>query len=334
MPSLMAKLRRDHLRSVFILALAISVIHVRGAAEKTSAQEQENGQGIELNPEFPGGISPSHVFAKLALLDRTIDLVMQARNVVAPEFPEDIEMGLEPMHVYQIMLACNRRLLELDDKLELIAVPTISARPRHYAPRDVLLLVELMLANVRGIGEELQLDSLPADETTVQDKVPTDVFHLGVKVFLKLNALCGYEKPSPNEVYAEMIRADEDVRSMLRQADPACRYRIDAPLSEAELKPGDVFEKCREIRIELNEYRRSMGMDAVPVPKMTSRDAILPYDVFLQTQIIIAELNLLKLSRQTVSSTPLPKPITGKRPTDVYNRAEMVLFLLNQLNTD
>lgn len=333
MPDLIAKLRCDKLTAGLILAIAVCAVQP-GVAEMTSAQEQENGQANPLDAEFPGGISPSNVFAKLDLLDQTIDRIMQASGIAAPQIPADIELGLEPMHVYQIILACNRRLLELDDKLQVIAVPTISARPRNYAPRDVLLLVELMLANVRAIGEELRLESLPADETAVQDKVPTDVFHLGVKVFLKLNALCGFEQPTPNEVYAEMIRADEDVRSMLRQIDPACRYRIDAPLVETELKPGDVFEKCREIRLKLNEFRQRIGMDAVPIPKMTSRDAILPYDVFLQTQIIIAELNLLKLSRNTVSSTPLPQPFTGKLPTDVYNRAEMVLFLLNQLHTD
>ena len=333
MPDFIAKVKRDNLKIAFVFALALFAVQM-DAADNSFAQEQENSQIIPLDPDFPGGISPSHVFAKVDLLDQTVDRIMRDREVVAPEFPEEIEIGLEPMHVYQIMLACNRRLLELDDKLEVIAVPTISARPRDYAPRDVLLLVELMLANVRAIGEELQLDSLPADETAVQDKVPTDVFHRGVKVFLKLNALCGYERPTPNEVFAEMIRADEDVRSMLRQLDPACRYRIDAKVSEEDLKPGDVFEKCLLIRSKLNNFRTQLGLPAVPVPKMTSRDAILPYDVFLQTQIIIAELNLLKLSRQTISITPLPKPFTDKRPTDVYNRGEMVLFLLNQLNTD
>jgi len=333
MPDFIAKRRPDSRKAVLILALAMCAIQV-SQAEVATAQKPENGQSIPLAPEFPGGISPSHVFAKLELLDKTIDRIMQARDVAAPEFPEDIEIGLEPMHVYQMMLACNRRLLELDDKVGVIAVPTISARPRDYAPRDVLLVVDLMLSNVRAIGEQLQLEDLPADEAAEQNKVPTDVFHLGVKVFLKLNALCEYREPSPNEAFAEMIRAGEDVRSMLRQVDPACRYRIDAAVIEGDLKPGDVFEKCLLIRSKLNEFRKQLGMKAVPVPRMTSRDAILPYDVFLQTQIIIAELNLLKISRNTVSSTPLPKPVFGMRPTDVYNKAEMILFLLNQLNPD
>jgi len=236
------------------------------------------------------------------------------------------------MHVYQAVLICTWRLQQLDDhpEVDIKPIPTISADPRVYYPRDVFFIVDMMLDNVRVIGTKVGVD-MPADEMSFADKTPTDVFNRAVRVFVKLNALCGYEDLEPSEVFAQMVRGVEDVKSMLRQADPAARYRIDKPPTEPNRIPGDVFEMCLNIRKQINLMRQSLGMETIPVPEMSVRERIRPFDVFFQSQIIIAELNLLKKPLKTKSSSPLSVPVTGKSPTRVHEQATMILHLLKQV---
>jgi len=309
------------------------IITCMAVSHQTHAQETNAAAKASLDA-FPDEISPSHVYARLELLDRCLDKLVATRNTAMPESPLPIETQLGPHHVYQMVLACTNRVQQLDDQTGVLAVPTLSARPTIYAPRDVRFVVDLMLDSVQRIARTLEVEDLPADEHPVSGKTPTDVFALATTVFVKLNKLCGIDEISPSEVYAEMVRGTEDVRSILRQADPESRYRVDAPPSEDGLEPSDVFKKCLEIRHLLNTHRRALGKPAVPVPDAPLDQQIRPRDVFVQSQIIIADLNFLKLHTNTVSSTPLAVPVRGaKVPSDVHQQASMVEYLLRQVNT-
>ena len=74
-----------------------------------------------------------------------------------------------------------------------------------------------------------------------------------------------------------------------------------------------------------------MGTTPVPVP--TKGYKLNPIDVFVQTQIIVAELNLLKLGTGTVSSTPLAIPVVGKKPGNCHQQAATVKHLVEQIST-
>ena len=289
---------------------------------------------IPRDDMYPDGVSPTHVFARIDLLDRSLDALLEHSEIVLKDtdYPRAVETRLRPMHVYQCVLICTWRLQTLNDRPEfhIKHIPTISANPRKYDPRDVFFIVDLMLQNVRQMGANLGVQ-LPTDEKAFADKTPTDVYNRGVHVFIKLHALCGYDELSPSEVFAQTVRGVQDVKSMLQQTDPACRYRIDAPPTVGERKPADVFAKCLEVREQVNVVRQSLGMETTPVPNLPDRDAIRPRDVFFQTQVIIAELNLLKAPLATKSSSPLTIPVTGKTPTHVYEQATMILHLLKQV---
>jgi len=313
---------------LIVLSLLTSIFQ----SPSVFAQETNSPDGQPSSEQFPDGITPSDVFARLDLLDRCLDRLLTARSKSAPEIPPKMETKLGPLHVYQMVLACAMRAQELSDQVGVLAVPTLSAKPRYYAPRDVLMVGDLILDAVRRVATKLEIQDLPADETTAPGKSPTDVFGQAVSVFLKLNTLCGNDDIPPNAVYAEMVRAGDDVRSVLRQADPESRYRVDSPRSEPGQIPADVFDKCVEIRQLLNKYRLAAGEPAVPLPSSPSDYEVRPRDVFLQTQIIIAELNFLKLHTNTISSTPLAVPVAStKAPTDVHEQASLIEYLLGQV---
>jgi hypothetical protein len=59
--------------------------------------------------DFPGGISPSHVFATMTLVDNDLSQVLDEQQKKLPRIPDIFETSIHPMHVYQMAAgACNR----------------------------------------------------------------------------------------------------------------------------------------------------------------------------------------------------------------------------------
>ena len=301
----------------------------------------------------PDGISPTHVYAKAELLNRSLDRLIESWNeqklgatiVRSPELPHEVEKDLQPMHVYQTMLTCTWRLQQLDDHddLNVRHIPTMSSQPREYRPRDVFFLVTMMLENVQQIAKKLKIEDMPSEQKPESDKTATDVYFQAVKAFMKLNALNEHETIEASEVYSQMVRAAEDARSILRQYDPACRYRIDRIENTEERKPADVFGKCLEIRQLIKQHfeflkdrldeTQAKELKVTPIPDMPTQ-TINPRDVFFQTQIIIAELNLLKMALGTKSSTPLAIEVGDEtKPTHVYQQGLLVEYLVRQIQS-
>ncbi len=276
-------------------------------------------------------ITPSHVFAAMDLADRSSDVLMKAEGIEKAEDYQIAEKGLRPMHVYQLATACNDMMIRFERKKGIRPMPKIVAAPAEYIPEDTKILADIMLAEIRRTANRLGVSELPQNEERFSDKVPTDVFENALKVFLKLSALAGVEKITPSENFQEMTRAVSDVKSILKHIDPAQRYRIDAPTSLPGVKSADVFKECLLIRQDINVLRKSLNLDTVPVPEVSENHEPQPFDVFIQTQIIIAELNLLKMAAGTVSLTPLPVPVSDKVPSDVHQQAQMVRYLLSQI---
>lgn len=300
---------------------------------------QREVQGLESAGDsdqrrFPGGVTPSDVFGRLDLLDRCLDKVLAATNKTQPQPLRFNEVQLGPPHVYQIMLACAERSQLLCDSVDVLALPTLSAKPRVYHPRDVRFVVDLMLDSLRRVATKQGIADLPTEGSTFTGKTPTDVFGRAVTVYLKFNLLCGRDEIAPTDVFAEMVRATADVRSILRQDDSETRYRIDAPKSDSGLRPADVYKKCMKIRRVINRHRLAYGVAATHMPELPANTTIQPRAVFFQVQILLAELNTLKRLSNTTSSTPLAVPVDRtKLPSDVHQQASLLEHLLRQVNS-
>jgi hypothetical protein len=279
------------------------------------------------------GVTSSQVFARINQLSRKLDILLEWRELDRPVNPVVGEFGLSPVHVYQLMLTNVSRAQELGDRSGVLHLPTLVASPRNYTSRDVLFLTDMVIDHVDRIATSLGAHDLPHLDIIVSKKTPTQVFNQCINVLGQLNALCDKQQISASEVYAEMVRADADVRSILEQSDPFCRYRINAPQTEPERTPSDVLIKCFDIRRAINHLRAGLGMPRIAVPTLAASAPITPMTPFVQTQIIIAELNALKVRMGTISSTPLAIPVASKTPTDVHAEAGLIEYLLTQVTT-
>ena len=278
-------------------------------------------------------VTPSDVFATVERLNRSLDVLLEDREIKIAERTECVERGLGPMHVYQLVVVCVNMMHDFAVQNNLTPIPRVIVSPMKYTPADVKILANLMHDYINRTASALKIEELPKDIEKVSLKTPTDVFNEIHYLLKKLSALTGQEKIDPNKVFAELSRAVEDVKSILSQIDPACRFKVNAPSSKPGLKPADVYAVCLETRHSINKFRGDLNMDVVPVPKLSDISFIRPTDVYLQTQIIIAEINVLKMASNTASITPLAIPVTQKRPSDCHQLAVMIRYLLGQVNS-
>ena len=275
-------------------------------------------------------VTPSDVYAVTDLLSRSLDVLLEARNVPPPAAPSNSETDLKPMHVYQLHVACVERLHEFEAQIKLPRIPLVVSRPMQYKPVDVRILSQLMIADVRRVAAALNIAGLPKTVESFSGKSPTDVFQVTLAVYVKLNALAGKTKITPNEVYSQLLRGAADARSILAHVDASRRYRIDVPAVDGKKTPPDVFAQCLEVRKTINKVREELKLGTTPIPQVGKAGDLRPEDVFVQTQIIIAELNLVKLGTNTQNSTPLAVPVSGKTPTSCYQQAAEIEYLLKQ----
>ncbi len=248
-------------------------------------------------------MTPSDAFASMDLVIRSLGPLMQSKGINTPEKWDIPEKGLRPMHVYRMAVACIDMMIAFENKLGIRPMPKVVATPREYGPADVIRLGLMLAAEIYDVASVLKVSDIPNTEEEFSGKVPTDVFKNTLDVFVRLSILAGMETITPDEVFSQMIRAVSDVKSILSHIDPAQRFRIDAPLSPADATPYHVFRECLRIRQDINTLRKHFNMETIPVPDIPEDQVLHPADVFVQIQIIIAELNLLKMGTGTVSST-------------------------------
>ena len=75
----------------------------------------------------------------------------------------------------------------------------------QYKPADVLMLTQLMIADVRRVASISNIKGLPDKSTSFSGKNPSDVFQKVLVTYVKLNALAGQTDITPSEVYAQTV---------------------------------------------------------------------------------------------------------------------------------
>lgn len=275
--------------------------------------------------------TPSDVYSVVDQTDRTLDLILDAANL--PNFQEMPfpELGIKPMHVYQMVVSSLESINLYEVKNKINPVPIVIVIPRKYTPEDVLRLADILLSEVQTIASNRDIKNLSVNNVIFYGRSANDVFFKMIDVYMKINILSGTVKISPNDVYSQMVRAVGDIKSILSTIDPAKRYRIDVPASPKGLKPVDVLTECLLTRESINDARKHFGLKPGPIPTLASNFRTSPLHVFLQSQVIISEINMLKMETGTISVTPRAIPVTGKTPSDAHQQVVTMKYLLAQI---
>ena len=293
--------------------------------------------------------TPNDVFAGVEYANQLIDKILAAKQISNVQPPLSRESSARPMHVYELHVAVLSELYQYSQKNSLLSPPAVVSSPKKYTPTDVYSLTRLIMQHVgeiySGHGETRDFNL-----RHYSDKTPTDVYQELFELYYRLSRLNGKKKISPSEVYAQILRAKEDVHNSLliiskrlpQEQEFEKRLLVTATYGmhpdgsvmsafEDNKKPADVLKIALKIRDKLNELRGRNKLDAIKQPVIEQYQAIKPIDVFLQTQFIIAELNVLKIPMKIVSTISGVKPVSEKTPADVYHEMKQIDYMLNRL---
>ncbi len=297
-----------------VSALAICISGSLGAAERTGR---------------PSAASPDDVCAAIDLVNRSIDAVLAARNLPLPAEPISHERGLGLEHVYQLHMACLEQLHEIEAQRQIGRIPPLAAaRPGAATADDLVALSKLMHDELKRPAWILWVVKLPEERAGFADKTADDAFVEALRLYVKINALADKRQVTADEVYAQLTRCVADAKAVLQHIDEAHRYRIDAPASQTSKQAAEVYGQCLTIRGTLGRISQELSRPATPVPSTSF--AARGDDAFVQTQIVLAELNRLKLALGATANTPLAVRSEGKTWTDAYDQAVLVNYLLAQ----
>lgn len=274
--------------------------------------------------------TPSDVYAQLDFAEQHLDAAIANKNLKMQK-QSYIESNLKPMHAYQMIMAGSDMVRELQIKNRISPFPIMSVAPMKYTPAAVLLLTNILEQEIKRTfaGQGVTTDSV---KLSFYKKTPTDVFNKAMDIFIKLRLLSGKTKISPNFAYAQMARGVSDAVYILVNIDENSRYKIDAPISAKSLGPTDVFKKAIEVRKTLNTVRQFFRLPESSIPNFDGNKKT-PQDVYYQTQIIIAELNIIKVATKTMDATPVAIHVDGKKPSDVHQLVADLDYLIKQTST-
>ncbi len=293
--------------------------------------------------------TPNDVFSGVEYSNHILDQLLLSKNISNIKIPASKEKDTKPMHVYELQVSVLSELYHYAIKNNRNPPPLAISTPIEYTPTDVYFLTQLVIADLEGIYQD-QGGYIDFSMNKHDGKSPAEVYQELFELYYKLNRLNGKEKISPNEVYSHIIRAKEDLQYTLllmskridNKQEQKKRLLITAIYGmhpdgtvisalEAGKKPSDVIQIAFEVRKKLNILRKSNNLPEITIPSISDYEKIKPIDAFLQTQFIIAELNLLKRPLKISSTTNNVKIATGKTPSDVYQVFKHIDYMLERL---
>ncbi|MBU0680939.1 MAG: hypothetical protein KKD73_05910 [Proteobacteria bacterium] len=278
--------------------------------------------------------SSNDIYATIEVADKAMDVILRkAKGVTKVSSPEINDSQLGTMHAYQLHIACLDQIRILEIKLKLRPFPKIVASPVAYQAEDVLQLSAIIRSEVRRIAIHLNIWGMPEVDQDYRNKTYNDVVRLCLAVFMKLRTLGDLETISMADAFSEFPRGVADIKSILTHIDPAQRYRIDLAPENGSAELTAVYEECLALRHDLNTLRRFYRLKEVVVPTGPPHKNLQPCDIYIQSQIILAELNALKKASNTSSISPEAIPVTDKTAADLLYQVKVLRYLANQLPT-
>jgi hypothetical protein len=246
---------------------------------------------ILLNLSLYASTTPTDVYNKLLELNEDVKEIKSHFGIETQKEPFLITTPLLPRHVwqrtYEIFVKIN--ILRRKNNLPIIEPinmePTINLDP-DFSYEQVLRLIqefEILKFRLGIINPKEQIKR-------VENKNPTDVYNLLSHISNNMDLING-KQFTPSYVFGEAMRIYEDLDDILTH------LKIDEssipPSFESTTKPSDVFDIAIDILNYIKYLELTAGIKTVDFYSLR-RENITPSDVFEITQIILAEIQVIK----------------------------------------
>ena len=284
-----------------------------------------------VNPAQGSATTITEVYSVLDLTNRAMDvLLVKSKGITKVKDPRYLDHDLTTIHLYQLEVSNLQLLRRIQRKFTMAPTPLIVAPPEKPSKAEVKLLAARLLAEVRRLAIQINIWGLPEQKQTFANKSASDAFALLARIRVKLLLLGGLPQPKAADLAQEFQRGVTAISSILTTIDPAQRYKIMAP-APAVSNLAKLYPLAIKVRSQLNETRRFLKLRPRKLPKNKSKQVVSGMEIYLQSQIILAELNILKARLNDNAVTPLATVPQGATLQDAAHLLASQTFLLSQL---
>ncbi|MDD1622993.1 MAG: hypothetical protein LUQ11_16070, partial [Methylococcaceae bacterium] len=205
------------------------------------------------------GITPNEVFSEALQIEKEVDLLKRHYDITGVNPGVSVEADVQFRHVWEkcyvilLKLSIFRRNHGLPGFAPLALEPNLDLNPNLNWAQTQRILSEVMI-----IKKLLGIPGTVSPATLVQDKRPIDVFNKLEQISYAMDLLNG-SPVRPSDVYAEALRVNEDVNSIMRKIgtlDTAV-----PPARNPNAQPVDSLNAAFVLLNEIQRLQRQLGLD-------------------------------------------------------------------------
>lgn len=259
------------LKQILLLGLMMTFLSEAGGAEITS----------------------SVVYAQAMQIEQETELIRRHFKITAkPAAYIPVQANLQPRHVWQKAYMVQVKINLFRRKQGLITIAPVGIEPfAKLDPYYTWAQTQRILTEIRIARKLLGIPGNIGAVPQVAGKRPIDVFNKLHEISLEWDVLSG-AGGEPSHTYAEAMRINEDIDTLLRRLHIPDTAVPPAKTPEAVL--GNVLEGAFALMEEVHRLQRMLGLETVDFGAFRKSDNVTPADVFNMTCMILSELQLVK----------------------------------------
>lgn len=283
--------------------------------------EQAQGQRLTMDT----------VYSSVDLSNRVMDVLLRKSKGIDKVAKVKLqEQALTTAHVYQLQVSTLELVRQLEKTFTMVPCPLVVNPPEKVQVGDAYSLSMMMLAEVRRLAIQLNIWGLPEERHTFKGKSASAVFALSSQVYQKLRLLGELPSPGAQELAGQFDRAVTDMEQVLGSIDLAKRYKVQAQgLEVAKLK--DLGRPVMALRQELNRASKAYKLQQTRPGKVSG--AMSGLELFLQSQIILADVGRLKVAVGCPALSPINRKAKGAGVKAAADKLAKLTLLVSQVET-
>jgi len=292
--------------------------------ESNVTSRRGRGQGPENN------VTSSHVFQ--ATLDLIAEIETLREGMAVVDYPGEAEPqeGRAPVHAYVKASEVLEKVDRIQNRLGIEAVVPgfiYHIPAKQIVPADVLGQVHRTLEEIRKIKSQLFIEEAIEPASFVNGKMPSLVYKNLGDASLLLDALV--ERPiTPSDVFGRLEYVYDDMELIAANLKVSLNRELPAVDGRKSLK--DVARLILRASYKIIDLENKLGMEASSVPQLTFV-RMTPAENFERTNILLAEMNRIKV-HLNIDRLHEPRPVPrGKNPTDTFTQVARILRNLDIL---
>lgn len=290
---------------------------------------------LALTPPKP--IKPADVYHVMQQQNHTADRLLKHQKLKVTPLTIPDYQHIRPAFVFQLHIATIELLHAYELQLGLRPIPIVTSSPINYIPEDVKFLADLIRHEMSKITQHYALKHLAQPVVTKKSIQPKDVFASCMQFYLKLNMLANKHNIDANNIFTQVYRIEQEIRDIAYykaglSKNKRQKRRILAslfgsdPYSTANLMP---ISKPQSLSDNLKRAKQLRHLISGKTLATTSPSNAVT--LFVQTQVILAELGDWKRKHHIASSTPVSAQVKGKTQQDIANQLASSIYMFERL---